>query len=395
MATTTQQLTLLYKKNFGVADTKDTNTVSQEGISSRPRIIPSLQVLQQAIPVTVPSDFVKDNSFSALKGQRYTSASYPYIVYYSSIALTHINLYESYWFTDATTANPELNILTTAIPTTYGAGLYATVVYDSGGNPLGANGTYPWVFDTEGGILKFFNYLTSGNAPPKITFYRYEGTFGVPTTFAQLFTSTLQTSTLQLIDLTTNIPGNVTLSNGNIYVNGTIVAGGGIPSTTVGLGTLGYISSLQLTSTVIGLGSSGYVSTASLVSTTAYLLSNAGGTTLTSTLIGLGTAGYISSTQLLSTTSGIYTYISSFVDPTELTSTIVGLGTFGYVSTMGLLSTASGLASYITTFIDPVELASTVAGLGSASFISSLQLQLNITSTVAALARLDMSAQRH
>ena len=159
-----------------------------------------------------------------------------------------------------------------------------------------------------------------------------------------------------------------TLSTQNIQlssING-LTFGGPINSTVIGLGSSGYISSSQLLSTVAG----------SALATQA---------TLNSTVQGLGTASYVSTAQLLSTTSGIYTYVTSFVDPTELTSTVVGLGTTGYVSSMGLLSTASGLASYITTFIDPVELASTVTGLGSASFVSTLQLTLNITSTVAGL----------
>ena len=161
-------------------------------------------------------------------------------------------------------------------------------------------------------------------------------------------------------------------------------SGGLFASTVVGLGTTGYISTASLTSTVVGLGTTGYISSSQLLSTVAgsALATQA---TLNSTVQGLGTASYVSTAQLLSTTSGIYTYVTSFVDPTELTSTVVGLGTTGYVSSMGLLSTASGLASYITTFIDPVELASTVTGLGSASFVSTLQLTLNITSTVAGL----------
>ena len=160
---------------------------------------------------------------------------------------------------------------------------------------------------------------------------------------------------------------NIQLSS----ING-LTFGGPINSTVIGLGSATYVSTTQLTSTVAslvyGYQAAGFLST----------------TTLTSTVAGLG-QNYISTAQLLSTTSGLYTYVTSFVDPTELTSTVVGLGTTGYVSSMGLLSTASGLASYITTFIDPVELASTVTGLGSASFVSTLQLTLNITSTVAGL----------
>jgi hypothetical protein len=91
---------------------------------------------------------------------------------------------------------------------------------------------------------------------------------------------------------------------------------------------------------------------------------------LTSSLVGLASMGYISSAQLTSTTQGLTTYINSFIDPEELASSITGLGTLQFISSIGLLSTSQGLANYITSFIDPQELASTVTGLGSAQYIS-------------------------
>ena len=59
MASQAQQVTLLFKKNFGVADTQFANAVSQESIPSRPRIIPSVQIFGQPIPTTTPTDFIK------------------------------------------------------------------------------------------------------------------------------------------------------------------------------------------------------------------------------------------------------------------------------------------------------------------------------------------------
>ena len=56
--------------------------------------------------------------------------------------------------------------------------------------------------------------------------------------------------------------------------------------------------------------------------------------TLISTIGGLGTIGYISSIQLISTTQAVINYIDSFIDPFELTSTVTGLGTLGYVSSV-------------------------------------------------------------
>ena len=110
--------------------------------------------------------------------------------------------------------------------------------------------------------------------------------------------------------------------------------------------------------------------------------------TIASTIQGLGTVGYISSLQLISTTSGLTDYINTFINPEELTSSIVGLGTLSFISSIGLLSTSQGLSDYIKTFIDPDELASTVTGLGSAQYISTIGLMMDITSTVEGLGTL-------
>ena len=100
-----------------------------------------------------------------------------------------------------------------------------------------------------------------------------------------------------------------------------------LTSTTIGLGSLGYISSagsLQagLTSTVVGLGTVGYVSTQSLYSTIeSYNFIST--PSLTSTTIGLGSLGYISSAGSLQA---------------GLTSSIIGLGTVGYLSSFNTIS---------------------------------------------------------
>jgi hypothetical protein len=117
--------------------------------------------------------------------------------------------------------------------------------------------------------------------------------------------------------------------------------------------------------------------------------------TLYSTSVGLGSAGYISSQQLTSTTHGLTTYINSFIDPVELTSTVIGLGTQGMISTSGLLSTAQGMADFITTFIDPVELASTVTGLGSVQFVSSVGFTTNTTSSLRGLGSMGYISTQH
>lgn len=109
-----------------------------------------------------------------------------------------------------------------------------------------------------------------------------------------------------------------------------------LPSTVIGLGTAGYLSSFQpLYSSISGLGTAGYLSSF---------------TPLYSSLTGLGTAGYVSSLDpLYSTVKGLGTagYISSFQ---PLFSTVQGLGTAGYLSTISTrtLSTTNLITSSIT-----------------------------------------------
>lgn len=160
-------------------------------------------------------------------------------------------------------------------------------------------------------------------------------------------------------------------------------------STTIGLGTLRYISSAQLISSLTGLGSMGYVSTASL----------------TSSLEGLGTLRYISSAQLISTTEGLGTagYFSTTFLNQAITSTSKGffdtMGSLGYVSTSSLASTLQsttqgifnflGSSNYVSIATLDVTLASTSQGigdyLGSKGYISEPTLGFSLLSTTAGL----------
>ena len=188
----------------------------------------------------------------------------------------------------------------------------------------------------------------------------------------------------------------------------------GITSTTIGLGTLGYISTgagatigaEQLLSTVTGLGSAGYISTGG---------GGAGDVTkgnLISTVQGLGSAGYVSSLSVITTstifnTGAISTYSlevfgpatltnsgstilrgpiylagptyvagsftgapNTIVTPGNLASTTIGLGTARYVSTASLVSTVRGLGA--TGFISSGQLTSSIQGLGTYGYLSSL-----------------------
>lgn len=114
-----------------------------------------------------------------------------------------------------------------------------------------------------------------------------------------------------------------------------------LTSTTSGLGTSGYISSLSFYSTISSLGTLGYVSSATLYSTTRSLQTNLTNA-LTSTTAGLGTFGYYSTLSMQSTVTGFAT-----TSQVKLTSTVAGLGTYGYVSTLTFLSSIEGLTRTI------------------------------------------------
>jgi len=211
-----------------------------------------------------------------------------------------------------------------------------------------------------------------------------------------------------------------------------------LTSSIIGLGSVGYVSSSQLTSTVTsliyGYQTAGFLSTPTIQSTTSgllYTFQTAGflsspnlsglvstpflNTSLTSTVAsvtyGYQTAGFLSTPTIQSTTSGLlYTFqtagflsspnLSGLVSTpflnTSLTSTVVsvtygyqtagflstptiqsttaGLGSIGYISTPQLTSTTTGIYTFINSFVDPTELTSTVVGLGTTGYVSSMGL---------------------
>jgi hypothetical protein len=183
------------------------------------------------------------------------------------------------------------------------------------------------------------------------------------------------------VDLTSSIRGLATfgyLSSASNLVSTPFFAVS-LQSTTNGLATLRYISSLSLTSTTNGLATLGYISSSQLAST------------LTSTLTGLSN---VAVTQILAGTNvtisptngfGIVTINASGgggggsgdVTSTNLTSTTLGLGTLGYISTASLVSTVQGLGRI--GYVSSTALPSTVLGL-SRFYVSTAGLASNLSS---------------
>lgn len=227
-----------------------------------------------------------------------------------------------------------------------------------------------------------------------------------------LDTDLLILRSLFALDPNTNLP----ISTGYIlstdglggldWVDPLILGGISFPilqSTTIGLGTVGYVSTskldLGLTSTSQGLGNLTYVSTAGLntiltsttqgindyIGTFGYISTAGLNTLVTSTTIGLGTLSYISTSTLdlafRSTTSNIFNPVR-YISAGNLISTTAGLLANTFFTTQNAESTVAGLgqAGYISTSGFISSLRSTVAGLGNAGYVSSLTLESTINS---------------
>jgi predicted acyltransferase (DUF342 family) len=194
---------ILYKKFLGVPDSYPNQDPSLEPGLAKTAVFPSLQIYSQDIPIPNPIDFdypntyTEDENFSPLNGHpigsaatkfgqsasaRYYSNDYNYIVFYQYIVLTDTNVNKNSFSYSKIAAD---NILKYAIPKNFD--LTAENSYDvlavwaKDGTVIAAtDGTYPWVFDPDSGILTFYyNALPSSYSPPIISFARYEGTFGL------------------------------------------------------------------------------------------------------------------------------------------------------------------------------------------------------------------------
>ena len=186
--TDSQKIELIYKKiSGGVPDANPGSSILQEPqISARPRIIPSLQIFSQSIPSSAPTDLIVDNTFPTspnyTTGTKSYSQANPHIVYYSGVTLGTVKAGISYWGPNSSLAIPINNILSNTIPSTYDPiGTYSIVVKDKNGNIINTDDAiYPWSFDIDAGYITFFpTNATLFPGPPRVSFWRYEGTFGI------------------------------------------------------------------------------------------------------------------------------------------------------------------------------------------------------------------------
>jgi hypothetical protein len=136
-------------------------------------------------------------------------------------------------------------------------------------------------------------------------------------------------------------------------------------STTVGLGTYGYISTLSLQSTVNNLGQTGYISSSALNSTVKGLLYPAAfggslGVIVTGTTdppfvnFNGAVSQYLLSTNYVNTSNAsMFGFVYGASLPSTTSGIISSLGSLGYVSTQTLQSTSQGIqAAKQNIFID-------------------------------------------
>ena len=160
--TTTQQAIKLFKKLMGVTDT--VNPVSgiasdffNENITSRSAVYPT-QVWKDysLIPSTAPS-----LSNSGVSGV---------VMYYQDLVLTAVQGSSTAFYDEQ---------LKNTIPFNFDpAGSYNYTLKDNDGDTI-SFGQNNWVVDTDAGVLMFYGPSVPASVPPKISFYKYVGQFGV------------------------------------------------------------------------------------------------------------------------------------------------------------------------------------------------------------------------
>lgn len=181
MASDADKIELLYKKNLGEPYAYPTAPYYAEGYSkSRPRIFPTRQIFRLSIPDKSPvSSLIVDTSYILNGGVRKISSTNPHLIYYENILLKHVSPFRTYWYTEATDANPEKNILSNAIPANYDPGMsYKVYVYFDTTSIAIDDSTYPWIFDYDGGYITFLSKIPT-NVSVRVSFWRYEGPMGL------------------------------------------------------------------------------------------------------------------------------------------------------------------------------------------------------------------------
>ncbi len=186
----TDKTNILFKKFQGYANT-DNSVLNEFQENARP--YSSLNRLySKDIPSTAPTSLsdttitkgYKKSVSAATESISYTrsvptDSNQSYIVKYSNVPLYGFSgqTDRAFYYNDLSGTD---NLLKYAIPANYDAnGSYNYTVYLNNGTTVVSKDNYS--FDTDAGLITFYNYPSvSQSSPPKVTFWRYEGTLGIP-----------------------------------------------------------------------------------------------------------------------------------------------------------------------------------------------------------------------
>jgi hypothetical protein len=228
-----KKINFLFKKFNGVPNIQQNQTsISTETGDARNKVF-SYQILQQTIPETSPEYqgivLVEDNNFYPENGtgQRFTNATFPYIVKYVNLLLTDAQDSISYFYSFDPISN---KLISNAIPFNFDLVLMSYTIYinDVDGIPIERDDPNdPWVFDGDAGCLYFVNSAdgyTFTRGPPSITFWRYEGTTGLDnisggTNYDFLQNNSNSTNLLSIKPTNTGEPENNEINYSNITVS--------------------------------------------------------------------------------------------------------------------------------------------------------------------------------
>jgi hypothetical protein len=181
------KLDFLFKKTLGTPAALGTSysSAAEAAGSSKSKIIKNL-VINQEIPSAAPSTDLSmvDISNTLIPSgnnsdTKQISTTYPYIAKYT-LKLKAASTGFSYYYNDPAAGK---NLLDSVIPFNFDPkGSYAYDVKLDGttvpGSGTDSAGTKSWILDTDSGYLYFPN-SDAGSSAITITFWRYEGTYGV------------------------------------------------------------------------------------------------------------------------------------------------------------------------------------------------------------------------
>ena len=196
------KLDFLFKKTLGTPAALGTSysSAAEAAGSSKSKIIKNL-VINQEIPSAAPSTDLSmvDISYTLIpSGNNYdtkqVSTTYPYIAKYT-LKLKAASTGFSYYYNDPAAGK---NLLDSVIPFNFDPkGTYSYDVKLDGttvpGSGTDSAGTKSWILDTDSGYLYFPN-SDAGSSAITITFWRYEGTYGVGSSSGGVVTGDLSSN---------------------------------------------------------------------------------------------------------------------------------------------------------------------------------------------------------